>query len=64
MERRELRKENKAFKEENTRMSLIVSKYHTEMKTKLDALQASRDRLEVKQKRLIVDNVSASNSKP
>ena len=59
-----LRKENKAFKENNIRVSLIVSTYQMEMKTKLDALQASGEWLEVEQKRLVVNILSASNPKP
>ena len=63
-ERKELKRENKAFKEENTWVSLIVSKHRMEMKIKLDALQVSRERLEVEQKRLIADIPSAFKLNP
>ena len=45
--KKEYKKENKVLKEENRKASLIISRYHTEMKTKLDALQASGERLEI-----------------
>lgn len=63
-EKKEYKKENKVLKEENRKASLIISRYQTEMKTKLDALQASGERLEIQHKRLIVDIPSASNSQP
>ena len=62
--KKELKKENIEFKEENRRVSLIVSKYQTEMKKKLDALQAFGEPLEVEQKSLVANIPSASNLKP
>ena len=59
-ERRELKRENKAFREEHTRLCLIVSKYQTDMRTQLGALQASGERLEAEQKRLVSNVPSVS----
>ena len=63
-ERRELKRENNAFREEHTRLCLIVSKYQTDMRKQLGALQASGERLEAEQKRLAFDVPSASNPQP
>ena len=63
-ERRELRRENKAFREEHSRMCLIVNKYQAEMKTKLDALQTFGERLEVEQKMLVSGVPNVSNPQP
>ena len=46
-ERRDLKRENRFFKEEHSRMCSMLTKYQTEIEAKLDALQASGERLEV-----------------
>ena len=63
-ERRELRRENKAFREEHTRLCLIISKYQTDMRMQLGALQTSGERLEAEQKRLVSNVPSVSNPQP
>ena len=63
-ERRELKRENKAFREEHTRLCLIVSKYQTDMRMQLGALQTSGERLEAEQKRLGSNVPSGSNPQP
>ena len=60
-ERRELKRENKAFREEHTRLCLIVSKYQTDMRMQLGALQTSGERLGAEQKRLGSNVPSGSN---
>ena len=60
-ERKELKRENKAFREEHTRLCLIVSKYQTDMRMQLGALQTSGERLEAGQKRLGSNVPSGSN---
>ena len=63
-ERRELKRENKAFREEHTRLCLIVSKYQTDMRMQLGALQTSGERLEAEQKKLGSNVPSGSNPQP
>ena len=63
-ERRELKRENKAFREEHTRLCLIVSKYQTDMRMQLGALQTSGERLGAEQKRLGSNVPSGSNPQP
>ena len=63
-ERRELKRENNAFREEYTRLCLIVSKYQTDMRMQLSALQTSGERLEAEQKKLVSNVPSVSNPQP
>ena len=63
-ERKELNRENKAFREEHTRLCLIVSKYQTDMRMQLGALQSSGERLEAEQKKLDPTAPSVSNPQP
>ena len=63
-ERRELKRENNVFREEHTRLCLIVSKYQTDMRKQLGALQASGERLEAEQKKLVSNAPSVSNPQP
>ena len=63
-EKRELKRENKAFREEHTRLCLIVSKYQTDMRMQLGALQTSGERLGAEQKRLGSNVPSGSNPQP
>ena len=63
-ERRELKRENKAFREEHTRLCLIVSKYQTDTRMQLGALQTSGERLEAEQKKLGSNVPSVSNPQP
>ena len=63
-ERKELKRENNAFREEHTRLCLIVSKYQTDMRRQLGALQDSGERLESEQKKLVSSVPSTSNPRP
>ncbi len=63
-ERRELKRENKALKEERSGLYVVVNKYQTEMKTKLDALLTSEKQPEVEQGMLVSSAPKVSSAEP